>query len=139
VSTAVVAHGNAAPVFEAAEYVFDFMASLVKRLAIVVLDLAVFARRDAWGNAALNQCGAEFVAVIATVSEQFLGLWQYVKNQCSAFMVAHVPFREARKNWPGFAVADGVQLGVQAVLRSPNTAGNSPFFGRLAAVRWALR
>jgi hypothetical protein len=54
-------------------------------------------------------------------------------------MVAHVPFREARKNWPGFAVADGVQLGVQAVLRSPNTAGNSPFFGRLAAVRWALR
>lgn len=30
-----------------------------------------------------------------------------------------------------------MQLGVQAAFRSSDTAGKSPFFSRLAAVRWA--
>ena len=37
------------------------------------------------------------------------------------------------------AVAHGVELGVQSALGAPDTSGNIPFPGRLAAVRCAFK
>ena len=54
-------------------------------------------------------------------------------------MVAHLTFGEQEKYRAALSVADGVQLGVQAALGAPDTAGNIPFLSRLAAVRCALR
>ena len=61
------------PVLDPAEDVFDLVALAVEVLFIMVLDLAVFAGRDAWGDALRDQRGAEPGAVIAFVREQFLG------------------------------------------------------------------
>ena len=62
-----------------------------------------------------------------------------IKHQARALMVTHLAFRQQQGNWPSLAVADGVQLGVQPALGAANTAGNSPFLSKLAAVRCALR
>lgn len=56
-----------------------------------------------------------------------------------ALVVAHLSFSQKHDDRPALAVADGVELGVQAAPCAPDTTGNSPFFKRLAAVRWALR
>ncbi len=54
-------------------------------------------------------------------------------------MVAHLAFAKQQDDrFSGF-VADGVELGVQAAFRAPDTTGNIPFLRRLAAVRWAFR
>jgi len=54
-------------------------------------------------------------------------------------VIAHFPPAEEENDWSALAVADGVELRVQAAFRAPDTAGNSPLFKRLAAVRCAFR
>ena len=61
---AVIAGVDAPPVFDFGEQVFDEVALFVDRLVVVILDLAVGFRRDAGGDAARGQRGAEPVAVI---------------------------------------------------------------------------
>jgi hypothetical protein len=68
----VVAGCDPPPVFDPAEDIFDLVALAVELLVRVVLDLAVLARRDARGGAALGQGGPEPVAVTAFVRQQFL-------------------------------------------------------------------
>ena len=55
----VVTGGDTPPILDPAEDVFDLVALAVEVLVIVILDLAVFAWRDAWGGALRNQRGAE--------------------------------------------------------------------------------
>ena len=78
---AVIAGGDAAPVLDPSEDVFDLVALAVEVLVVVVLDLAVLAGRDAWGGALRDQRGAEPVAVIAFVGEQLLGARERGKQQ----------------------------------------------------------
>lgn len=54
-------------------------------------------------------------------------------------MVAHLTFGEKQGDGPAILISDGVELGVQPALRTPDAAWRTPFLGRLAAVRWALR
>ncbi len=49
--TAVIAHGNAAPVFDFGEHVFDLVAFFVEFFVITDAAFAVLARWDARGNA----------------------------------------------------------------------------------------
>ena len=72
---AVVSGCDAAPVFDSAKDVLDLVALAVEVFVVVVLDIAVLARRNAWGYAALGQGRPEPVAVITFVAQQFLGTW----------------------------------------------------------------
>ena len=54
-------------------------------------------------------------------------------------MVAHLALGQHHDDRPALAVADGVELGVQAAFGAPDTTGNIPFLSRLAAVRWAFK
>jgi hypothetical protein len=54
-------------------------------------------------------------------------------------VIAHLAFREHQHDGLAIAIRDGMEFGVQAAFRAPDTAGNTPFLSRLAAVRWALR
>ncbi|PAQ08899.1 hypothetical protein CIT26_14940 [Mesorhizobium temperatum] len=54
-------------------------------------------------------------------------------------MVAHLPLAQKQDARSPFAIADGVQLGVQPAFGATDTAGNIPFLKRLAAVRWAFQ
>ena len=71
---AVVAGGDTSPVFETGKQVLDLVPLAIELLVIGVLDLAVGRWRDAWGDAATGKGVAEPVAVVALVSQQFLGL-----------------------------------------------------------------
>jgi hypothetical protein len=109
-----------------AEDVFDLVALAVEVRVVVVLDLAVLAGRDARGDAAFGQCGAEPVAVVALVGEQFLGAGKRRKQQKSALVVAHLAFGQQHRDRPAEPVADRMELRVQAALGAPDTSGKSP-------------
>lgn len=90
------------------------MALPVEFFVVVVLDLAVLARRDARGGAALGQGGPEPVAVITLVAEQFLGVGQCFKQQKSAVVITHLPFGQEHHDGPPESIAHGMKLRVQA-------------------------
>src|SRR5690606_12955491 len=119
--------------------VLDLVALAVEDLVVVVLDLAVGARRNAGGDPALDQRRAEPVAVVTLIAEQFLGVGERAKQQPSPFVIAHLTLGQEHDDRAPQSIADGVQFGVQAAFGAPDTSGKSPPFSRLAAVRWALR
>jgi hypothetical protein len=73
--------------------------------------------------------------IITTVGKKRFGGWQGIKDQPRTFVIAHLPLAEQQNEGFALAVADSVELRVQAAFRAPNASGNSPFFKRLAAVR----
>jgi hypothetical protein len=74
VGAAVVLGVDAPPIFEPSEHVFDFVALLVEEGVIGDGDLPIGFRRDADGDAALCQGGAEPIRVVALVGESSLAL-----------------------------------------------------------------
>lgn len=78
---------------------------------------------------------AEPGAVVAAIGNKVSGGRQGIEHETSALMVAHLAFRQQQNDRPAFTVADGVELGIQPSLGSPDTTGNIPFLSRLAAVR----
>ena len=65
----VVAGGDPPPVLDPAEDVLDLVALAAEVFVVMVLNLAVLARGDARGGAALGQGSPKPVAVIAFVGE----------------------------------------------------------------------
>ena len=78
---AVVSGVDAPPIFEPSEHVFDFVALLVEEGVIGDGDLPIGFRRDAGGDAALCEGGAEPIGVLALVGEKLLGLGQGGQHQ----------------------------------------------------------
>ena len=64
----------------------------------------------------------------AFVGDQRLGLGQARIKQLGAGVVAHLAFREHEHDGLALAVADGVQLGVQAASGHVRCAGEHPLF-----------
>ena len=122
-SATIVASGDAAPVLEAAEHVLDAVADPVDLVVVGVLDLAGLARWDARPDALVFERGAVAVAVVTAVSDENVGRWQRVEQEGGAGVVAHLTFGEQHGDGAALAIADRVQLGVQAALRAPDTAG----------------
>lgn len=137
--TSIVAHGDTAPVFQSAEHALDEIALLVAHGVVVDRQFAVFAPRDAGLDAAVGERFAEPVAVIAAIGDQDVGVGQRGQHGRGSAIVADLTFGQEQDHGLAVAVADGVQLGVQAALGTSDAAGNSPFLSRLAAVRCALR
>ncbi len=98
---------------------------------------------DFWRDASFDPFGLEsvpeLVAVIALVGDQRLGFWKPRIEQLCTDVIAHLAFREQQHDGLAIAIRDGMEFGVQAAFRAPDTAGNIPFLSRLAAVRWAFR
>ena len=132
---AIVAHGDPPPVLDAVEHDLDFMALLVEGLVVAAFSFAMPAGRDAGGDAPVPQCGTEPVGVVTPVSEEFLSIRHHHEQAPCALVIAGLAGSEDEGNGLAHAIADGVQLGVQAALRAPETAGNSPGGSSLAAVR----
>ena len=118
----VVAHGDAPPVLEAPEHDLDLVALAVEELVVGQLSAAPWHGRDTGGDPAFCQTGSETVAVIATVSEQDLGVWQVRQKQGAADMVAALALGEQHQHGPALLVADGVKLGVQPALGAADAA-----------------
>jgi len=52
-----------------------------------------------------------------------------------ALVVIHLPFGKQQDQGQPVLIHHGMKLGVQTALRASETAGNSPFLSKLAAVR----
>lgn len=73
IRAAVVAGGDPAPVLEAADHVLDAVSLAMQAFVVGELSFAASRRGDPGGDAALQQRGAEPVAVVAAVGDQLLG------------------------------------------------------------------
>ncbi len=100
---------------------------------------SLFARWDTGRNALLDQFIAKPVSIIASIRQQFCGLGQALKQMPGSLVITGLSFGEKEQQGSPQAVGYGMQLGVQAASGLSDTAGKSPLFSRLAAVRWALR
>jgi hypothetical protein len=123
VGAPVVSGVDAAPVLDAAEHVFVFVTLAVERRVVRDGDLAVGFGRDACGDAALRQCVAEPVAVVAFVGDHLLCRWQGIEKQYCAPVIAGLAFGEQHDDGAALAIGDGVQFGVQSAFGAPDTSG----------------
>ena len=74
-------------------------------------------------------------ALVATVGDPFPRAgWKPRQHEGRAAMITGLTFGQQQHDGPALPVAGGVQLGVQAALGAADTAGNSPFWSRLAAI-----
>ena len=121
----IVAGVDAPPVLDAPEGVLDLVALSIERLVVVDLDRSVGSGRDAGRDAACDQRSAEPVGVIAPVAQQGFGFGKSVDHQGRALVVAHLALTEQQDQGTTLAVADHVQLGVQAAFGAADTSGNS--------------
>jgi hypothetical protein len=135
----VVAGRDAPPVLEPCEHILDFVALLIERLVIGQRDFPAFGGGYARLAASFGESIPEPIAIITTVGKKRFGGRQGIKDQPRPLVIAHLPFAEQQDEGLAVAIADSVELRVQAAFRAPNAAGNSPFFKRLAAVRCAFR
>lgn len=135
----VVAHGDAAPVFETTEGVLNAVALPIERLVVRYRDLAASGGRDAGLDAALKEIDAEAGAVVATVAKQFARLRQGRQESRSTLVVVGLACGQEQPDQPALSVADGMKLRVQPAARASDTTRSIPFLARLAAVRCALR
>ena len=87
----VVSGVDAPPVFEAPEHVFDLMALFVEDGVMRDRGFAVGFGRNAGGDAALGEGGAEPVGVVTLVGQKLLGLRHGGQHQRGALVVAHLP------------------------------------------------
>jgi hypothetical protein len=123
VGAAVIAGVDAAPVLELAEHVLDLVTLAVECCVVRDGHLSVGLGWDAGGDAALGQCVAEPVGIVAPVGQQGLGLGERIDHQRSALVIAHLPFAQQHDQRTTLAIADSMELGVQAALGPPDTSG----------------
>lgn len=119
----VVAGGDAAPVFEAAEHTLDLVAVFVEFGVVFDRVLSMSASGDAGRDTLGGQGGAEPVAIVAPVSDQAVGSGERRhEGRCPA-IVADLTGREQQSYGLAGSVADRVQLGSQPATRAAETAG----------------
>ena len=138
-SASVVAGCDTAPILEAAEHVLDTMALAIERLVERDFHLSAARLRDTGSDAPFEQRGAEAIAVVAAIGEQFAGWRQSRQHHRGALVITHLALGEEQHDGPTMAVADGVQFRVQAAFGAADATRKSPFCSRLAAVRCAFR
>ena len=131
----VVSGCDASPVLDPAEHVLDAITLSIQFLVVFSRVLPFGAGRYAGRDSDFFQSVAEPVGVVAAIRKQLLCAWQSLEQVARAFVVAGLAGRQKEQQGPAQAVCNSVKLGVQAAFRASDTAGKSPFFSRLAAVR----
>ncbi len=110
----VVSGVDAPPVFETAERVFDFVALFLEQGVIGDRDFAVGFGRNAGGDVALGEGGAEPVGVVTLVGQELLGFWHGGQHQRGACLGTALTNR--------FATADTYLCMVSVPWRSDGNA-----------------
>ena len=90
-------------------------------------------------DATVPEAIAQPVGIIRLVTQEMLGWRQMAQKHECATTVGHLTRREEEVQRPALAVAEHVQLGVQAAIPASDRPRTIPFFRRLAAVRCAFR
>ena len=135
----VVSCCDASAVLEPFEHALDEVSLFVEFCVVGERYLAVGSAGDAGGDFAGGEGVADPVAVVALVGDQGLGIRQAGQENLGAAIVVDLTLGQQQPHGSAVAVADRVDLGVEAASGPPDTARKSPFLSRLAAVRCAFR
>jgi hypothetical protein len=114
---------DTAPVFEAGEHNFDFMALPIESRVIALLDFVERMGRDAGGYAAFIESLTEPDRAVSTVGEHSLGLWQGLDERFGALMIAALSFGQMEAQWPSAAIAHDMQFARQTAAAASDTSG----------------
>lgn len=106
----VVAHGDAPPILEPSEHIFDFMELFIQNFIVFILDFAVLLGRDTGRDAFFNQGVSKPVSVIAAISKKFPGFGQLIDERRRAFVIADLSRRQMQQDRFAFAVGHGMEL-----------------------------
>ena len=93
--------------------ILDFMAFFVQLPIIVMLGFPIWSMWDARQNTTLYQGVTELIWIIALISQQLFGWWQFIDHQGSAFVIAHLPLRKHHRYGSAFFVTNRMKFGVQ--------------------------
>lgn len=134
---AIEAGCDAPPVLEAAEHALDDVALLVDGAVVIILELAVFARRDDGLGASSNQPFPQSLAVIALVGDEVGGRRHRFDTEPCDLAIVNVSGRQEQDAGSSFLVADRVELGISSAFRAADTMSQGPPFAP-PAQRWTL-
>jgi hypothetical protein len=107
----IVAGGDPAKVLEAAEAALDDVATFVGALAEGMDDSAIGFVGDHRCCAALDDLGAQPVAVVALVGEKLRHEWRERQDIGRSGNVGILPRSQVKDDWPAERVAQPVDLG----------------------------
>lgn len=125
--TAIIPPGNPTPILDPPEDDLDFVPLWGEGFVVAASCRSVL------------QGGDALIGTIATVGNQLFCLGKAGQDASGSRVIAGVPGSQQPVHRPARLVTHRVQLRIQATIRTANTAGDGPFGGRLAAVRWAFR
>jgi len=89
---AVVAHGDTAPVLEAAEHVLNLVPPAISRLVARDRHFPALRGRNAWLDASFDQIVPEAIAVVTAIADQEAYGGQAWQQRGSALVVTHLTF-----------------------------------------------
>ena len=138
----VVARGDAPPVFDAAEVVFNFVASPVKALGTIGFLRGIAAARDDWQSAFIFDLLPDPLAVVGLVSrngEWRLGSIEHVADDLAVMDLAVMDLatRHSKVQRPTLAIDDGVDFRGATATADADRLILLPPLAPLAA-RWAF-
>jgi hypothetical protein len=122
VGASVVACGDAAPVFEAAECVLDAVALSIERAVVRYRDLPLSGGRDAGLDASRQEVGTKARAIVAAIAEQLARLRENRQEHRSAFVVVGLACGQQQADEPAFLIADSVKFRVQPAAGASDAA-----------------
>jgi hypothetical protein len=133
----IVARGNAPPVFDAAEVVFDFVAPSIKPAGAIGFPGGVAAAGNDRQSTLILDLLAHFLAVVSLVGGD--GQWWSgsIKHVANNLTVVDLPARHREIQGAAFTVDDGVDFRRAAAAADADRLLLLPPFAPLAA-RWAF-
>jgi len=137
VSSAVISGSDAPPIFQSPEHVLDLMALFILGFAIFRRGLPAFALRNTGFYPLSFKRSSVFIGIVALVRDHGRtgAIRQRRVQDFSSYMIGNLSGRQTHRDGSAFAIAHGMQLGVQSALRAANVTGKKPPFTRLDAVR----
>lgn len=108
----VIAHGDAAPVFDFGEHVFDLVAFFVERGVVPDALCAVFAWRNTWDDAGGRDGFPKPVGIIPSVSQQRVGVGHVGQQSGRTPVIADLACRQMKGHRFAVLIAHGVKLGI---------------------------
>ncbi|AJR26836.1 hypothetical protein TZ53_23665 (plasmid) [Sphingobium sp. YBL2] len=122
-SAAVISGVDTAPVFDAAEHIFDAMPLAIEDAVVGYGGLAVALRWDAGRDASCSESVTEPVGVVSAICEHGSGRRQGIDQQGGALVIAGLSFGQNQADGPPAAVADRMEFGRQSAATASDTAG----------------
>ena len=129
----VVARGDAAPILDAAEVVFDLVPVSIDALGTIGFLRGIAAARDDRQGAFILDLLADLLAVVGFVgcnSEWRLGRVEYVADDLT---VVNLAARHRKVQWPTLAIDDGMDFRGATTATDPDRLVLLPPFAPLAA------